>query len=102
MSGHRRDNQQLRLTFRRAFSNEALELAERLTQHNLLADRQKTAIHSRFEQIEVRLAPRRGRMGEDVEARRNDWPHGGVAQRIGGIVQPACRKIGKLACPCQP
>jgi hypothetical protein len=93
---HRRDDQQLRSALH-ALAPEALQLAERLAQHDLLGDRDLATFDDGVGQAEVRLAPRRRRMGKNVKGRCDDRPHVGISKRIDRVLHPAGANIGEGA-----
>jgi hypothetical protein len=88
VAGHRRDDENVR-AFVMPLAVEMLELPEGLAEQDLLVNRDFLAADVRGFDPELRLPARRGGMGEDLEARRDHWPHRAVTPGVGRIVEPA-------------
>ena len=98
VAGHRRHDQQLRTAFH-ALAHEALELAERLAEHDFLMHLDLTAVDLGEVEREGRLAARRGGMGENFERGGHHRPAAEIGERIGRIVEQARAEIGQGTCP---
>src|SRR6185437_2849480 len=82
-------------------AREMLELAERLSQQDLLVDADLLAADLDDVDPEIGLAVRSSSIGENLEPSGNDGAHRTVTEGIGGVVEPSGAQTGKLARTCE-
>src|SRR5438552_8107617 len=78
-----------------------LQLAERLTEEDLLLDRHVLAADPDGIEAELGLAARRRSVSEDFEARGDHRTHRAVAPRVRGVVEPSRAHPSQLARTCE-